>query len=61
MKSKFIWFSIMVFGATLLGMPPLYAGDVEESLSPADVAYEEAVRYRMADLEEIAAPPIGMW
>ena len=53
MKTKFKWIGIIALGLFLLGMPPLYAGDLESS--PADVAYEMAVEDRVADLEEIAA------
>jgi len=53
MKSKFTWFGIMVFGATLLGMPAVYAADVQPE--PADSAYQEAMDDHIAGLEEIAA------
>ena len=53
MKTKFKWIGIIALGLFLLGMPPLYAGDLESS--PADVAYEMAVEDRTADLEEVAA------
>jgi hypothetical protein len=52
-QHKFIWVGIIVLGFILIGIPPLYAGDTEPS--PADVAFETAVRYRMAALDEIAA------
>ena len=29
MKSKFAWFSIVVFGVILFGMPAVYAADVQ--------------------------------
>lgn len=53
MKSKFAWFSIMVFGMILLRMPAVYAADVQ--LEPVDLAYQEAMDDRTAQLEEIAA------
>lgn len=53
MKPKFTWLSIITLGLILIGMPLLYAE--EEEPSQADVAYQEAVQDRMADLEEIAA------
>ena len=50
MKSKFAWFSIMVFGVILFGRPAVYAKDVQLEL--ADSACQED---HVADLEEIAA------
>jgi hypothetical protein len=53
MKSKFTWLGIIALGLILIGMPPLYAQEMEPS--PEEVAYQKAMQYRMADLEEIAA------
>ena len=50
---KLSWVGIIVLGMILMGIPAVYAGD--EAPDPADVAYEEAVENRLADLEEIAA------
>ena len=53
MKTKIYLIGIVVFGLILLGMPPLYAQEMEPS--PEEVAYQKAMQYRMADLDEIAA------
>ena len=53
MKSKFAWFSIMVFGMILLGIPAVYAADVQ--LEPGDLAYQEAMDDHTDEIDEIAA------
>ena len=53
MKSKFAWVNIVVFGVIVLGMPVVYAADVQPE--PVDLAHQEAVDDHIADLDEIAA------
>ena len=51
MKSKFAWLSIIVFGAILFRMPPVYAEDMQPEYGPEDEAYEQAVGDQSFDLE----------
>ena len=50
MKSKFAWFSIMVFGVILFGMPAVYAEDLKPEYDPADEAYEQNMGDQSFDL-----------
>jgi hypothetical protein len=50
---KFTWVGIIVLGLMLLGIPLVYAGDMDPD--PADVAYQQAEDQGASDLEEIAA------